>query len=67
MAVDSIAKIKKDIKQRIKSDLNCSLSFYIGYITAMYVADIINSFEEYDLLFDWVGSLYKKEEKRGKI
>ena len=67
MAIDSIAKIKKDIKKRMESNTYCSLSFYVGYITALYMAGIIASFKEYDLMFDWVESLYKKEEKRGKI
>ena len=54
MAIDSIEKIKKDIKERIDIRYSDSFEFYHGYICACLMADIIKSIKEYNELIDWM-------------
>ena len=57
MVIDSIEKIKKDIFERIAIGYSNSLDFYKGYLCAFFMADIIKSWEEFEQLNDWIGTL----------
>jgi len=57
MALDSIEKIKKDIKGRIEVNYIRNFDFYHGYLIACFMADIIKSGKEYKELVDWVKTL----------
>ena len=57
MALDSIEKIKQDIKERIEVNYIRSFDFYHGYLVACFMADIIKSGKEYGELVNWIKTL----------